>query len=289
MNIFENQFKRAAARNPGPDRLTWVVPAFFILSHLLLMTAGFLVLNTVRTVFRIDMSEMTFTQIAGVIYSLLQIWIYAAYLFAWQKYESNVVLLKQPSPLVFLSIVPLALGSLGFALLWFELLFRLADHIPFISQMLEDYEAMSQAFTHPDAVWLSILAGSILIPLAEELLFRGIIFAELRRAFKPAVAILLNALIFAVFHMNLPQAGYVFVAGIVFAAAYYWSESLWLPIVLHMVYNFFGSDFAQMFLKEEETAIRFASIQIYMIPLSIFFLFALRRQYQVRHGRAAAS
>lgn len=289
MNIFEDQFKRASARTPGPDRLTLVVPAFFILAHLLLMIVGFLLLNVAMDVFRLDISDMTFTQIGGIIYSIFQIWFFASYLFAWQRHDSSAVLLEKPTPLVFISIVPLVMGSLGFALIWFELLYRLAEHIPRISQMLEDYAIMSEAFTHPEAVWLSILSGSILIPIAEELLFRGIVFAEFRRAFKPIVAILLNAAIFAIFHWNLPQSGYVFVAGIVFAAAYHWSESLWLPIVLHMVYNFFGSDFAQLFLQQEEAAIRFATLQIYMIPLSIVFLLALRRQYHVRHGRAATS
>lgn len=289
MNIFGGQFINSGERKPGPDRLTVVVPAFFILAHLLLMTVGFLVLNVVLNVFQLDMSDMTFTQIGGILYSLLQIWIYATYLKRWQQQDPRAVRFVKPSSLVLLSIVPLVLGSLGAAILWFELLYRLSDQIPAIAQMLEDYEIMSQAFTHPDAVWLSILSGSILIPIAEELLFRGIVFAEFRRAFKPTVAILLNSAIFAIFHWNLPQSGYVFIAGIVFAAAYYWSESLWFPIVLHMVYNFFGSDFGQMFLQQEEASLRFATLQIYMIPVSIFLLLALRRQYHVRHGRATTA
>ena len=289
MNIFKGQFNRSSTRAPGPDRLTLVVPAFFILAHLLLMIAAFMVLNLALNVFHIDMSDMTFTQIGGILYSLLQIWIYAAYLIAWPKHDLKAVRLEKPSPLVFLSIIPLVFGSLGFAILWFELLYRLSDSIPTISRMLEAYEIMSQAFTHPEAVWLSILSGSILIPIAEELLFRGIVFAEFRRAFKPIVAILLNAAIFAIYHWNLPQSGYVFIAGIVFASAYYWSESLWFPMILHMLYNFFGSDFSQMFLQQEDAAVRFATLQIYMIPLSVFFLIALRRQYHVRHRRATTS
>lgn len=289
MNIFKGQFNRSSTRAPGPDRLTLVVPAFFILAHLLLMIAAFMVLNLALNVFQIDMSDMTFTQIGGILYSLLQIWIYAVYLIAWHKHDPKAVRLEKPSPLVSLSIIPLVLGSLGFAILWFELLYRLSDSIPTISRMLEAYEIMSQAFTHPEAVWLSILSGSILIPIAEELLFRGIVFAEFRRAFKPIVAILLNAAIFAIYHWNLPQSGYVFIAGIVFASAYYWSESLWFPMILHMLYNFFGSDFSQMFLQQEDAAVRFATLQIYMIPLSVFFLIALRRQYHVRHRRATTS
>ena len=170
MNIFDGQFRRSAARPPGPDRLTLVVPTFFILSHLLLMIAGIMALNTLNFVFPFDMSERTFTQIAGIVYSLLQIWIYAAYLWAWYRHEPKAVLFERPNSIVLASIVPIALGSLGFAILWFELLYRLSDSIPALADMLEQYVSMSEAFIHPEAVWLSILSGSILIPLAEELL-----------------------------------------------------------------------------------------------------------------------
>jgi len=43
-------------------------------------------------------------------------------------------------------------------------------------------------------------------------------------------------------------------------------ESIWLPIVLHMVYNFFGSDLRPNVPSEEEAALRFASLQIFYDP-----------------------
>ena len=185
--------------------------------------------------------------------------------------------------------LPLTICCLGVDVLWFEGLFKIAEWIPWMEQLLLYNENMSEKFTVSDHLWLSALTGSILIPIAEELLFRGIIFTEFRRAFKPWLAILLNGLLFAVIHWNLPQAGYVFVAGCVFAAAYYWSDALWLPIVLHMVYNFFGSDFSMIFLSDQSRATWFSYLEIAMIPFAALSLYLLYRKYQKRHADVPAT
>ena len=55
---------------------------------------------------------------------------------------------------------------------------------------------------------------SLVPPIAEELLFRGFMQRRLLQRWPPAVAILVTAAVFAIFHGNLPQMIVAFVLGI---------------------------------------------------------------------------
>lgn len=89
---------------------------------------------------------------------------------------------------------------------------------------------------------LAVLAAVVLAPIAEELLFRGLLHRGLRRrmAFVPATAI--SSVVFAVVHVDvllsqpLALVGLVLVGGIL-ALAYERTGSLLVPVVIHGVHN----------------------------------------------------
>ncbi|MFN2987262.1 lysostaphin resistance A-like protein, partial [Escherichia coli] len=60
---------------------------------------------------------------------------------------------------------------------------------------------------------LQLVIAIILIPIYEEIVFRGIIFGYLRKNFNIIVAILVQALIFGIMHLNLVQGIYTFILG----------------------------------------------------------------------------
>ena len=85
---------------------------------------------------------------------------------------------------------------------------------------------------------LSFLSVAIIVPISEELYFRGL----LHRLFQPHLKfwprVLLSSTLFALAHFD--SIGVVvssFVIGIVIAVAYEKSKSLWLPIAIHMTTN----------------------------------------------------
>jgi hypothetical protein len=82
-----------------------------------------------------------------------------------------------------------------------------------------------------------LLYMGYLVPLAEEFLFRGVLFAWLRRryAFGPAAAI--SAAVFAAAHLRLDMMPIAFLMGLAFAYLYERSRSLVAPIMMHQTYN----------------------------------------------------
>jgi membrane protease YdiL (CAAX protease family) len=86
---------------------------------------------------------------------------------------------------------------------------------------------------------LFFCVGGIVAPIAEEIVFRGLIFGYLRRWGLPA-AILISTALFAFIHLvfrnpTIPVTQIV--GGLVFAVAYHMGKSLMVPIVIHTLGN----------------------------------------------------
>ena len=83
---------------------------------------------------------------------------------------------------------------------------------------------------------LFFLVGGIVAPVAEEIVFRGLIFGYLRRWGLPA-AILVSTALFAAVHPGPAIPATQIVGGMVFAVAYHTGRSLMVPIVIHVLGN----------------------------------------------------
>ncbi|MDR2670334.1 MAG: CPBP family intramembrane metalloprotease [Oscillospiraceae bacterium] len=86
----------------------------------------------------------------------------------------------------------------------------------------------------------SFLTGCLLLPFTEEVVFRGVGYRILRGGFPVRAAVVLQALIFAAFHLNWLQSFYVFPVAIVLGLVYEWSGSLLAPVLLHVAFNSAG-------------------------------------------------
>lgn len=82
-----------------------------------------------------------------------------------------------------------------------------------------------------------VVQVTLLSPLAEELAFRGLLYRGLRQAFRPLVAALLSAAIFALMHGALAQTLWAFVLGGLLAFLYEQTRSLVAPVVAHALFN----------------------------------------------------
>lgn len=81
------------------------------------------------------------------------------------------------------------------------------------------------------------LAVVIIGPIAEEILFRGILFTRWSRVYGPARAAFYSSLLFGVLHAN---ALGLFFAGWVLCMVYMYTRSLWVPIAMHILNNLFA-------------------------------------------------
>jgi len=85
---------------------------------------------------------------------------------------------------------------------------------------------------------LSVLGMGVLIPIAEELYFRGLIHTWFKSRFGYWPRVLLSSLIFGLAHSD--AVGVMissFIIGIANAVAFEKSKSIWLPIAIHVVTN----------------------------------------------------
>jgi CAAX protease family protein len=97
-------------------------------------------------------------------------------------------------------------------------------------------------FLAPDGFSWTIVIGMILIgglmaPVAEEIIFRGLLYGWLRRFMGILPAAVLSAAIFGAFHGVLPVMAAAFVVGLVLAYIYERTGSLWASAIVHATQN----------------------------------------------------
>ncbi|MFO0959999.1 MAG: type II CAAX endopeptidase family protein [Isosphaeraceae bacterium] len=134
------------------------------------------------------------------------------------------------------------LASAGFGLICFPLMAVIAvlvarlmgqttvenPQLPFL--------APGSRFSWIGVVGMFVLAG-VLVPVAEEIFFRGVLYRFFRRAMGIAGAATLAGILFGIAHMNVMIGVAVVPLGILAAIAYEYSGSLWTSAVVHAVNN----------------------------------------------------
>ena len=80
---------------------------------------------------------------------------------------------------------------------------------------------------------LLIIYACLLAPIAEEIIFRGYIYAAVKRYTGPLFSMVVVGLLFSVVHLNIPAMIPLWAFAILLCLAYEWSGSLWVPIGLN--------------------------------------------------------
>ncbi|MDE7476643.1 MAG: CPBP family intramembrane metalloprotease [Lachnospiraceae bacterium] len=102
----------------------------------------------------------------------------------------------------------------------------------------EKYEVV-ETIQYSVPIWLGIVLYGIISPVVEEIVFRGVIFNRIRKFYSVSKAVIFSALLFGMFHANLPQFLYGTVMGMLMALCYAYTESFAAPVLLHMSANIF--------------------------------------------------
>ena len=88
-------------------------------------------------------------------------------------------------------------------------------------------------------VVLCVVLIAVITPLWEEILFRGALLEGLSRRFRPWVAVVLSALVFASVHLVPLSFAYLFTLGVSLALLRRFHRNLWAPVLLHAANNAF--------------------------------------------------
>ncbi len=105
---------------------------------------------------------------------------------------------------------------------------------------LEAY-AQQSAYAVGDSVILMVMSNMIMAPIVEEIIFRGLILSRLRKAMPIGWAIAISSLLFGLVHGQILWMSYAFVLGIIMSLVVIKTDSLVASIILHMVFNIFGT------------------------------------------------
>lgn len=168
-----------------------------------------------------------YVEITGVI-ALCTIPVMAVFFNKDRKREQNLLVnLKAPAKkYIFLPI-------LGFAIcLGFNCLIIMTD-LAFVS---ESYLSSSSLF-YSASFPIQVVCIGIIVPISEELLFRGVVFKRLREVVDLKKAALVSAIIFALIHSSFLQMVYAFVLALFLAYVYEKYGSFKAPVLLHISVN----------------------------------------------------
>ena len=100
------------------------------------------------------------------------------------------------------------------------------------------YEQVAQEqFAFP--LWAGIILYGMVSPLAEEIVFRGIVYNRMHRQYGKWIAIIGSALLFGLYHGNIVQALYGFMLGLLIAVLYEKYASFAVPVIIHSAANVF--------------------------------------------------
>lgn len=88
--------------------------------------------------------------------------------------------------------------------------------------------------------WLKIVSVGIIIPIQEELMYRGLIYKNIEQRYNHIKAAVISSMVFAVMHMNLSQGIYAFLMGLVLAFIYQKTKNIYACITFHCSANIFA-------------------------------------------------
>lgn len=89
----------------------------------------------------------------------------------------------------------------------------------------------------PAGLAMALLIGGVVAPVAEEVFFRGYLYAGLRSRFGLGWGLALSSLLFAVVHVIPGVIPPIFLLGMILALVYEYTGSLWPAIALHSAIN----------------------------------------------------
>ena len=103
----------------------------------------------------------------------------------------------------------------------------------------EGYARANESF-YASTLVIELIGSAILSPIMEELVFRGIVFGNMRKIMNVPQAVFLSALLFGLIHFNIVQFVYAFLLGLVLAAFMYKSGHVYAAMIGHITANAFA-------------------------------------------------
>lgn len=107
-----------------------------------------------------------------------------------------------------------------------------------LKEYFYEFKAVTNIVTNVDTnIFVTILSIVIIVPFVEECLFRGIIQNNLLKGFSIKISIIIQALVFGIFHGNAIQGVYTVLLGLLLGYVTHKTKSIWSSVIIHMMNN----------------------------------------------------
>jgi len=117
-----------------------------------------------------------------------------------------------------------------------EALLLILSETELLKKLFENYNQLAGFITGGNFV-VSLIAVGVVGPVFEEILFRGLVFGELRKIATVRLALVIQALIFGIYHIDPIQGTYAVLIGLLLGYVYYRSSSIVAPMIVHVTIN----------------------------------------------------
>ena len=107
-------------------------------------------------------------------------------------------------------------------------------------ELFPGYSELAEGLYNAEIQVVSYLAVAILAPIAEELVYRGLVYRRIRDYLGVKSATFISAAIFGLVHGNVIQFLFAFLIGLALAAVYERYKTIWAPIAGHIFVNLFS-------------------------------------------------
>lgn len=171
--------------------------------------------------------------------------------------------LKTTKPIGILAVLAGVVGNI-----WFGLMVNL---ISWPESWMEEYDAASSAITSGN-IWVEVIAITLMAPIIEEILFRGMVYRYLSMALPAGAALVFQGLLFGGMHGTMIWIVYASVMGCVLGYVRKRTGSLHATILMHIGFNGGSYLFAELLKWWGE---RSASIVLSLVVSGALFLLLL--------------
>lgn len=152
--------------------------------------------------------------------------------------------------------------------------------IPFPQSWYASYDESMEMMLAGNPLWLAA-ATVLFAPIAEEVIFRGLVYTRLCRGMKRWIAALLSAVIFGLVHGTLLHLVFTVPMGLMLCLFYDKYRSLWAPVILHMSFNLAGTVLGYYNVESPVTVTVLIVTGLYLTIVGLLSMRWYRREHMI--------
>ncbi len=132
--------------------------------------------------------------------------------------------------------------------------------------------------------WATLFIVAVWAPLAEEIVFRAMIFRTLRKGFAFIPAAVMSGVAFGIYHLNWIQGVYASLFGILLAVIYEKTNSLLGAYLFHLLFNLMN--YVIIFVQEHAgipdvlSGLAVLGLTVLAVPGTIYFTYLYSRMFR---------